>query len=138
MKLEKSHKYLANGIYLLEQCKKSTVYLLDETNAQKLLAFLVRIYEVMTRFTCVYFGYEYPHSINTFASDISEEIKKACLYNQEVMRITKVRVNVLLRNDHKAQDIIAYIFCKIQDKLQKYLVFIDFFNKEMYNKCNVE
>ena len=139
VKLEKSHKYLANGIYLLEQCKKSTVYLSDETNAKKLvLAFLVRIYEVMTRFTRVYFGYEYPHSINTFASDISEEIKKACLYNQEVMRITKVRVSVLLRNDHKAQDIIAHIFRKIQDKLQKYLVFIDFFNKEMYNKCNVE
>ena len=77
VKLEKSHKYLANGIYLLEQCKKSTVYLLDETNAKKLLAFLVRIYEVMMRFTRVYFGYEYPHSINTFASDISEEIKKS-------------------------------------------------------------
>ena len=138
VKLEKSHKYLANGIYLLEQCKKSTVYLSDETNAKKLLAFLVHIYEVMTRFTRVYFGYEYPHSINTFASDISEEIKKACLYNQEVMRITKVRVSVLLHNNHKAQDIIAHIFRKIQDKLQKYLVFIDFFNKEMYNKCNVE
>ena len=138
VKLEKSHKYLANGIYLLEQYKKSTVYLSDETNVKKLLAFLVRIYEVMTRFTRVYFGYEYPHSINTFASDISEEIKKACLYNQEVMRITKVRVSVLLRNDHKAQDIIAHIFRKIQDKLLKYLVFIDFFNKEMYNKCNFE
>ena len=134
VKLEKSHKYLANGIYLLEQCKKSTVYLSDETNAKKLLAFLVCIYEVMMRFTRVYFGYEYPHSINTFASDVSQEIKKACLYNQEVMRITKVRVSVLLRNDHKAQDIIAHIFRKIQ----KYLVFIDFFNKEMYNKCNVE
>ena len=47
------------------------------------------------------------------------------------MRITKVRVSVLLHNDHKAQDIIAHIFRKIQDKLQKYLVFIDFFNKEM-------
>ena len=138
VKLEKSHKYLANGIYLLEQCKKSTVYLSDETNAKKLLAFLVHIYEVMMRFTHVYFGYEYPHSINTFTSDISEEIKKACLYNQEVMRITKVRVSVLLRNDHKAQDIIAHIFHKIQDKLQKYLVSIDCFNKEMYNKCNVE
>ena len=137
VKLEKSHKYLANGIYLLEQCKKSTMYLSDETNAKKLLAFLVRIYEVMTRFTRVYFGYKYPHSINTFASDVSQEIKKACLYNQ-VMRITKVRVSVLLCNDHKVQDIIAHIFHKIQDKLQKYLVFIDFFNKEMYNKCNVE
>ena len=103
-----------------------------------LLAFLVHIYEVMRHFTRVYFGYICPHSINTFASDISEEIKKACLYNQEVMRIAKVRVNVLLHNDHKAQDIIADIFLKIQDKLQKYLVFIDFFNKEMYNKCNVE
>ena len=53
VKLEKSHKYLANGIYLLEQCKKSTVYLLDETNAKKLLAFLVRIYEVMTHVSLV-------------------------------------------------------------------------------------
>ena len=54
------------------------------------------------------------------------------------MRITKVRVSVLLHNDHKVQHIITHIFRKIQDKLQKYLVFIDFFNKEMYNKCNVE
>ena len=77
VKLEKSHKYLANAIYLLEQCKKSTVYLSDETNAQKLLAFLVYIYEVMTHFTRVYFGSEYPHSINTFASDVSQEIKKS-------------------------------------------------------------
>ena len=129
---------VAKGIYLLKQCKKSTVYLSDETNAKKLLTFLVRIYEVMTHFTRVYFGYEYPHSINTFASDVSQEIKKACLYNQEVMRITKVRVSVLLCNDQKVQDIIAHIFRKIKDKLQKYLVFIDFFNKEMYNKCNVE
>ena len=93
---------VANSIYLLKQCKKSTVYLSDETNTKKLLAFLVRIYEVMTHFTRVYFGYEYPHSINTFASDVSQEIKKkACLYNQEVMRITKVRVSVLLCNDQK-------------------------------------
>ena len=77
VKLEKSDKYLANGIYLLEQCKKSTVYLSDETNAKKLLAFLVHIYEVMTHFTRVYFGYEYPTSINTFASDVSQEIKKS-------------------------------------------------------------
>ena len=77
VKLENSHKYLANGIYLLEQCKKSTAYLSDETNAKKLLSFLVCIYEVMMHFTHVYFGYEYPHSINTFASDISQEIKKS-------------------------------------------------------------
>ena len=123
VKLEKSHKYLANSIYLLEQCKKSTVYLSDETNAKKLLAFLVRIYEVMTRFTRVYFGYEYPHSINTFSSDISQEIKKACLYNQEVMRITKVHVSVLSHNDYKAQDIIAHIFRKIQRQTIKALSF---------------
>ena len=54
------------------------------------------------------------------------------------MRITKVRVSVFLHNDHKVQDIIAHIFRKIQDKLQKYLVFTDFFNEEMYNKCNFE
>ena len=77
----------------------------------------------MTHYTRVYFGYEYPHSINTFASDISEEIKKACLYNQEVMRITKVRVSVLLRNDHKVQDIIAHIFCKNSRQTTKVLSF---------------
>ena len=82
VKLEKSHKYLANGIYLLEQCKKSTVYLSDETNAKKLLAFLVRIYKVMTHFTRVYFGYEYPHSINKKSLSLQpggyENYKSAC------------------------------------------------------------
>ena len=39
------------------------------------------------------------------------------------MRITKVCVSVRLCNDHKAQDIIAHIFRKIKDKLQKVLSF---------------
>ena len=43
----KSHKYLSNGIYLLEQVERSIIYLPDVTNQKKLLCFLCRLYDVM-------------------------------------------------------------------------------------------
>ena len=137
VKLEKSHKYLANGIYLLEQCKKSTVYLSDETNAQKLLAFLVRIYSHDAFRLCVLW-LQIPSFNKYICLRCFTRNKKSLSVQPGGYENYKSHVSVLLRNDHKAQDIIAHIFRKIQDKLQKYLVFIDFFNKEMYNKCNVE
>ena len=134
----KSHKYLSNGIYLLEQVEHSIIYLPDVKNQKKLLCFLCRLYDVMKKFCVVYFGYTPPSEINKFATDVSKEIRNACLLNKNIIRLTKIRIHVLLAGDAKAQTIIAKIFKKVQLKFQQYLVHIDFFNKEMFNHCQVE
>ena len=86
----------------------------------------------------MYFGYTLPSEINKFATDVSKEIRKACSLNKNIIRLTKIRVHVLLVGDAKAQTIIAKIFKKVQLKFQRYLIHIDFFNKEMFNRCQVE
>ena len=58
-KLKKSYKYLTNALYLLDHVKNSTPYVADETNQKKLLCYLSRVYEVMCRFTNVFFGYKH-------------------------------------------------------------------------------
>ena len=126
----KSHKYLSNRIYLLEQVEHSIIYLPDVTNQKKLLCFLCRLYEVMKKFCVVYFGYTRPSEINKFATDVSKEIRNACLLNKNIIRLTKIWLHVLLVGDAKAQTIITKIFEKVQLKFQQYLVHIDFFNKE--------
>ena len=134
----KSHKYLSNRIYLLEEVECSTVYLPDVTNQKKLLCFLCRLYEVMSKFCLVYFGYKLPSEINKFVTNVCNEIKNACLLNKNIIRLTKIRLHVLLAGDAKVQTIIEKIFEKAQLKFQHYLVHIDFFNKEMFNRCNIE
>ena len=46
-KLKRSHQYLANINYLLEQVKNSTKYLTNETNQRKLLGFVINFYEAV-------------------------------------------------------------------------------------------
>ena len=137
-KLKRSHQYLANVNYLLEQVKNSTKYLTNEINQRKLLGFIINFFEAMNRYNNVYFGYKKEGTLNKFSPDPCEEIIKSCLYLQDICRITKTRISVLLRNDERSQDILAKILQKFQEKIQKYLIHIDFFNKEMYNRCAVE
>ena len=91
----------------------------------------------MKKFCIVYFGYTPPSEINKFATDVSK-IRNVCLLNKNIIRLTKIRLHVLLAGDTKAQTIIAKFFEKVQLKFQQYLVHIDFFNKEMFNYCQVE
>ena len=98
---------------------------------------MVRVQEVMSRFTTVFFGYKHAIVIDKNAPNVTEEINKACDANVELIRITKIHLHALLANDVKAQDIISAVFEKIQLKFQRYLVHIDYFNKEMFNKCQV-
>ena len=46
-KLKRSHQYLANINYLLEQVKNSKKYLTNETNQRKLLGFVINFYEAV-------------------------------------------------------------------------------------------
>ena len=55
----------------------------------------------------------------------------------DLIHLTKIHLHALLAKDMKAQDIISAVFEKIQLKFQRYLVHIDYFNKEMFNKCQV-
>ena len=137
-KLKRSHQYLANINYLLEQVKNSTKYLVNETNQRKLLGFVINFYEAVNRYNHVYFGYKKEGNLNKFSDNPCDEIIKSYLYLQDICRIAKTPISVLLRDDPKSQDILAKIMQKFQDKIQKYLVHIDFFNKEMYNRCTVE
>ena len=137
-KLKRSHQYLANINYLLQQVKSSTKYLTNETNQRKLLGFVINFFEAVNRYNHVYFGYKKTSNLNKFSEEPCEEIIKTCLYLEDICRIAKTRISVLLHDDPRSQDILAKIMEKFQDKIQKYLVHIDFFNKEMYNRCSVE
>ena len=136
-KLKKLYKYLTNALYLLDHVKNSTPYVADETNQKKLLPYLSRVYKVMCCFTNVFFGYKHAIVINKYCPNVTEEIKKACDANMDLIHLTKIHLHALLAKDMKAQDIISTVFEKIQLKFQCYLVHIDYFNKEMFNKCQV-
>ena len=135
---EKSHRYLRIGLYLLDNVKRATVYVTNDCTKRKLLNYICKLYHILSKFTEVYFGYTYPGVINKFAKDCDAEIKQGCVFVQELCRIIKIRVSVLLRTDVKSQEIIHYILRKVTSKLQAFLVHIDYWNKEMYNMCYVD
>ena len=137
-KLKRSQQYLDNINYLLQQVKSSTKYLTNETNQHKLLGFVINFYDAVNRYNHVYFGYKKTADLSKFSEEPCEEIIKSCVYLQDICHIAKTHISVLLRDDPRSQDILAKIMQKFQDKIQKYLVHIDFFNKEMYKCCMVE
>ena len=98
-KLKRSHQYLANINYLLEQVKNSTKYLTNETNQRKLLGFVINFYEAVNRYNHVYFGYKKEGNLNKLSDNPCDEIIKSCLYSQDICRIAKTRISVLLRDD---------------------------------------
>ena len=99
---------------------------------------MCRLYEAMSRFTDVFFNHKPTATLNKFASNVISEITKASDVNQDILRFTKIRIHVLLSGSAKAQEIIETVLSKVQTKLQKYLVHIDYFNRRMYNICSVE
>ena len=135
---EKSHRYLRIGLYLVDNIKRATMYVTNDCTKCKLLSYICKLYKILSKSTDVYFGYKYPGVINQFAEDCDAEIKQGCVFVQELCRIIKIQVNVLLRTDVKSQEIIHYILHKGTRKLQAFPVHIDYWNKEMYNMCYVD
>ena len=135
---QKSHKYLSNVLYLLEQVKNSIIYLQEETNKKKLLCYISRLYEALSHFTNVCFDYKAPGSVNKFANDIEKELVNGCILNQNIIRLIKIRLHVCFSSNAKAQKTLESVLSKVQLKLQRYLVHIDYFNKRMYDFCRVE
>ena len=133
-KMRISHKALWNSIELVENVKQSIVYIDGDINRQKLLNYLIRFFEVFEKFVDVYFKYKFPHKINRFAHDSSAELRNVCDCVKDVMKFVKVRVSVLLKEDAQANDIIRSMCFKAISRFQRYLVKIDFFNKEMFRK----
>ena len=115
---EKSHHYLRIGLYLLDNIKRATVYVTNDCTKRKLLNYICKLYHILSKFTDVYFGYTYLGVTNKFAEDCDAEIKQGCVFVQELCRIIKIRVSVLLRTDVKSQEIIHYILRKVTSKLQ--------------------
>ena len=134
----RSHKYLANSIYLLENCKKSTPYLNSDVSKKKLVHFYLKFYEVLNRFADVYLDYKYPGKINLFNRNIDQEVKTASLYIQELCRVIKIRLAVSLQTNGKAHDIIRRIFVKANTKMQHFLIQVDYWNKVMLERCTVD
>ena len=135
---KKSHKYLSNVLYLLEQVKNSITYLQEETNKKKLLCYLCRLYEALSHFANVCFDYKSPGNLNKFSAAIENELETACTLNQNIIRLIKIRLHVCVTHNEKAQKTIEAVLSKVQLKFQRYLVHIDYFNKRMYDFCRVE
>ena len=133
-KMQISHKCLWNCLEIIPHVKGSLIYLEDEVKRKKLLNYLVRFFEILEKFCSVYFDYKYPSTINRFSNDTVSETKKVCDCISDLVKVIKVRVSVFLRNNGKANDIIKHISFKAITKLQKYIIHIDYFNREMLRK----
>ena len=91
----------------------------------------------MKKFCVVYFGYTPPSEINKFVTDVSKEIRNVCLLNKNIIRLTKIRIHVLLVGDAKVQTIMQK-FSKSPAQVSAVLSSYRFFNKERFNHCQVE
>ena len=137
-KLHVSHKCLWNCIELLGEMQQSIKYLNKEMKRRKLLNCLIWFFEVWEKFVQTFFpNYALQSNINHFTDDTEIELNKVCSYLLEILKIVKVRVHVLLCNNVKENDIIKVISFKAIAKFQKYIVEINFYNKEMYHKSAV-
>ena len=92
----------------------------------------------MQNFFLTFFGWKPQEDINKSPNKLPHEIQKACSLNMEIIRLTKIRLHVMLFKNAQAQETIERIFEKVQYKLQRYLISINYFNKEMLKRCNVE
>ena len=133
-----SHKCLWNTIYLLENCKKSVDYLDHDECSKKMLNYLVNFFEILQKFSDVYFKYTQNNNINRFAHNVPFEIKRVCKFLDAIVKFIKIRITVQLKDDPRANDILANICGKAVPKLQRYLIHVDFFNKEMLRKCSYD
>ena len=133
-KRDLSHRSLWNAKELLGDVQRSVIYLDGDGNAKKLLNYLVRFFEILDKFCDVYFHYKLPNNINRFNNYTCEEIENVCGYLIQIVNFIKVRVSVLLRDNEKSQDIIRHVFFKAIAKMQRYLVAINFYNKEMFRR----
>ena len=129
-----SHKLLWNTLELVQNVDDSVRYIDEDVNHRKLLNYTMRLFEVLEKFVDVYVNYKYPHNLNRFANDSVAEIHNVCQCLRDIIKIIKVCVSVTLRTNPKPHDIIKNICRKAISKFQKYLVQIDFFNKEMFRK----
>ena len=134
-KLRISHKCLWNCIELIGDIQLSIKYLDEDMKRRKLLNYLIRFFEVWEKFAKVFFsGYAFESDINRFADDTKTELNKVCCCLIDILKIVKVCVHVILRNNVKANDIIKALSFKAIDKFQKYLVDLNFYNTEMFRK----
>ena len=92
----------------------------------------------MSHFTEVFFNHKPLANLDKFSSNVAGEIQKATDQNQDLLRLMEIKIHVLLVKNSKAQEIIETVLSKVQTKLQRYLVHIDYFNKRIYNFCSVE
>ena len=137
-KRTKSHKYLSNAIYLIRHVNNSLQYLPNVSHQKKLLVYLTHLYQVMQNFFVTFFGHKVQENINRSPRNVPHEIQKACSLNLEIIRLTKIRLHVMLVKNAQAQETIERIFEKVQFKFQRYLISINYFNKEMLKRCNIE
>ena len=134
-KMRISHKCLWNCIELMMHIKDSVKYLDEDVQKRKLLNFLIRLFEILEKFAKIYLdNYKLESNINRFAHDTEAELQKVCCCLLEILKIIKVRVSVMLRNNPQANDVIKSICFKAIKRFQDYLIKIDFFNKEMLRK----
>ena len=133
-KRQLSHNSLWNVIELMSDVEKSVIYLDNTMNAKKLLNYLVRFFEVLEKFCEVYFQCNYPNTVNRFAEDPFTEIANVSDYIIKLSKFIKVRVSVLLRHDEKSHDIIKKICFKAIARVHRYIVGINFYNKEMFRR----
>ena len=133
-----SHKSLWNAIYLLGHCKKSVDYLDHDDCSRKMLNYLVNFFEILQKFSDVYFNYTLNNDIKRFCHNVPLEIKHVCTFIDSIVKFIKIRISVQLKDDLRANDILANICRKAVPKLQRYLIHVDYFNKEMMHKCSYD
>ena len=133
-KRQRSHQDLYSCAYLLENVIESLDMPESLQYRKKILDYMYLVQEVVAKYVEVYFDFKLNWiSIDVKShSEISQKIISMCKLTIAMCKFIKIHVNVILKNDSKALDIIHTIFgCKANWKIQEYLVTIEYWVKHL-------
>ena len=138
-KRTRSHQHLFRVAVYLERVIESLEFPESHVYWDNILDYMYRVQEVVSKYVKVYFDYNMNHVSNILADESEKKAKiiTLCKLIIAVTKYIKVRINVIIKDNAKAHDIIHSIFgMKINWRIQEYLVTIDYWGIIDGNKKN--
>ena len=127
-------RHLANCAYLLENVIESLKMEESEKYLTNVLSYMLRLQEVVAKYIKVYFDFKLNCISNMLADEkeIKPKVIALCKLMIAMTKFIKLWVNVVLRDDVTALDMLHNIFGhKANWRIQEYLVHIEYWVKRM-------
>ena len=133
-KRERAHRHLSTVIYLLENVIESLEMPQSFRFYRNILDYMFCFQEVIAKFVKVYLDYKM-NSVSRILSD-EKEIKPKTIAICKLMiamsKYIKMRIDFQLKQNMPALDMLHSIFgCKVNWRIQEYLVHIEYWVKKM-------